>query len=95
MPVRPLLAFAFPALLAACVPPGPEPMPPEPAPTDACGASAMQDLVGQPESVLMAMTFANPTRFIKPGMAVTLDFVAERLNISIGKDGRIDRVDCG
>ena len=83
-------------LLAAGVPVM-EPVPlPGPAPVeDACGAAGMQDLVGQKQSVLAAMALPAPTRIIQPGTAVTMDYSASRLNIWIGKDGRIERVTCG
>ena len=62
---------------------------------DSCGAAAMQDFVGQPESVLMATTFAVPVRFIHPTDAVTMDFSPDRLNFDIDSNGIITRVRCG
>jgi Peptidase inhibitor I78 family len=51
--------------------------------------------------VLAAMTFPSPTRIIEPGMAVTMDYSPERLNIWLA-EGRvmaevnvIERVTCG
>ena len=65
-----LLPFAF----AACVD--------ETVPTaGTCGAPALQDLVGQSETVLQTMKFGSPVRIIHPGMAVTMDYNADRLNI--------------
>ncbi len=83
--------------LAACepvAPPGPDSLPPEPAPNE-CGAGGMQDLVGKDKSVFAAMTFPIGTRIIEPGMAITEDYSPTRLNIDLGKDGRITRVWCG
>lgn len=80
--------MALPLVLAACV----ETAPPT---RDACGAGALQGLVGQDRGVLAAMTFPNPTRVIEPGMAVTMDFSPARLNIWLGETGRIDRITCG
>lgn len=80
------------AALAAC-----EPMPVEPPPFEApddCRASAYQGLVGQPISVLAAMTFPIGTRQIGPDDAVTSDFRPERLNIEYGRAGRIEKVSC-
>jgi hypothetical protein len=93
------LAAAGLGLLAACTlepPPGPPsgPLPPEPAP-DACGAADLQGLVGQPAAVLAAMTFPAPTRVIRPGMAVTMDYRADRLNIEVNAAELIARVTCG
>lgn len=92
--IAPALAPALACvLLAACA--AELPAPPAPPPADACGAAARQGLVGRPEAVLAAMTFPAPVRIIRPGDMVTLDYVAERLNIRIGPDGRIAAVDCG
>ena len=66
-----------------------------PAPEDACGASGLQGLVGQPSAVLQTMRFAGPVRIIEPNMAVTMDYSAARLNIWLNGAGRIDRVTCG
>ncbi|MES2665383.1 MAG: I78 family peptidase inhibitor [Pseudomonadota bacterium] len=66
-----------------------------PAPEDACGASGLQGLVGQPSAVLQTMRFAGPLRIIEPDMAVTMDYSAARLNIWLNSAGRIDRVTCG
>lgn len=78
--------------LAACVQPADVP-PAEPKP-DACKASGMQGLVGQPRSVLATMLLPAGSRVIGPGDAVTMDFSAERLNVEIGADGRIAKIAC-
>lgn len=80
-------------MLAGCVPATPEP-PVQSAP-DACGASALQSLTGQPEAVLATMRFAQRLRVIHPGEAVTLDYSESRLNIEINAQGRIATVHCG
>lgn len=86
-----LIPLALPLVLAACdMAPAPVP---EPAP-DECGASGLQHLVGQPASVLAAMTFPEGTRIIEPGTAVTMDYRPDRLNITIGEDGNIAVVNC-
>ena len=88
----------FPAmlLLAACMPVLPsDPMPyPEPD-SNACGAAELQGLVGQRASVLDTMRFSQPTRIIRPGEAVTMDYSPNRLNIEINESDRIARVSCG
>ena len=91
------LALALFLTVPACVPAGPppvEPMPPLPG-ADACGASGLQGLVGQPESVLQTMRFSQPLRIIRPGMAVTMDYSPNRLNIELDAAGTIIRVHCG
>lgn len=87
--ILPLLALA--ACTMETTPVTPPPMPPE----NACGAADLQTLVGQPASVLDTMRFAQPVRVIRPGMAVTMDYRADRLNIEIDKAERIIRVTCG
>ncbi|MCP5073863.1 MAG: hypothetical protein GY947_11290 [Rhodobacteraceae bacterium] len=83
-------------LLAACQPEPEENVVPEPEPgAEICGAAELQYLVGKPDSVLYSMRFAKGVRIITPGMAVTMDYNPERLNIAIGEDGRIARVYCG
>lgn len=83
------LAGCAVAFLAACQPvvtDGPE--------LSACGADALQGLVGQPASVLQTMRFGTETRIIRPDMAVTMDYRADRLNIEIDRAERISRVHC-
>ena len=80
------LAGVLCLVLAACVDqPGP----------DACGAAGMQDLLGQDRGVLAAMTLPTGTRVITPGMAVTEDYSASRLNIDLDAQGRITGIWCG
>jgi len=85
-----VLALAAPLALAACLAEEPAATP-DP---DQCGASALQGLVGQPQAVLDTMRFAEGTRIITPGMAVTMDYRPDRLNIEIGDSGLIERVHC-
>ena len=62
---------------------------------DLCGAEALQDLVGTSVGALEAEALPEPSRVIFPGMAVTQDFVPERLNVEVGRDDRIAQVFCG
>lgn len=89
-----MLLTALPLALAACVVES-EPPPATMPDTDACGASGYQGLVGQSAHVLRAMTLPERTRVIEPGMPVTMDYMAERLNIWITADRKIERVSCG
>jgi len=93
-----LLALLMPLALAACLaetPPDPgtdiAPLPPE----GSCGAPELQGLVGQPALVLETMRFATTVRVIYPGMAVTMDYQPQRLNIEVDEDKTISRVSCG
>ncbi|GGL62883.1 I78 family peptidase inhibitor [Wenxinia marina] len=82
------------ALLAACemVPPPPQDVPPEP--SDACGASGYQWLVGQSLAAVTLPADLN-ARVLEPDDVVTMEYVATRLNIYLGQDGLVDRVTCG
>ncbi len=75
--------------LAACLPMA------EPAPIDACNASGSQSLIGQSGDILAAMTFPIGTRVIYPDTPVTADQSDQRLNIQVGRNGRIEQVFCG
>lgn len=61
---------------------------------DACGASALEHLVGAPAIAAEEETTPDNTRIIRPGDAVTMDFNPERLNIEIDENERISRVYC-
>lgn len=81
-------------VMAGCVPILQHPA--EPLPTEtACGAADLQALVGQPAKVLQTMRFGQQVRIIRPGMAVTADYSAMRLNIDINANEKISRVYCG
>lgn len=77
------------SVLAGCV----AEVPPEPV-ENACGAAELQVLVGQPAAVLQTMKFGTQTRIIRPGMAVTMDYRPDRLNIDIDHSEQITRVYC-
>jgi hypothetical protein len=83
--------------LSACTPSAPVEIPIGILPVeDACGASSLQDLVGQGAGALAAMTFdTTTTRFITEGDMITMDFSAQRLNIESDASGTITRVFCG
>jgi hypothetical protein len=88
----PLLLCA-PLLLSACVM-EPVPMPPDDR-LASCGADDLQYLVGQPGVVLDGMRFSQDVRVIQFGMAVTMDYNANRLNIWLDRRDVIERVTCG
>ena len=60
--------------------------------TDLCGASALQSLVGQPFSV---DAFSGDWRVIRPGLAVTQEYRAERLSVELDENDVIVRIICG
>jgi len=89
---RHVIAFVLlPLLAAGCVVPIPDPGDP----VDACGASELQYLVGKPGVMLDGMRFSQEVRVIEFGMAVTMDYNPERLNIQLDRLDVIERVSCG
>jgi len=94
MPSLPALLLAV-LLTAACTPDmQPSPVPPTEQ-AGQCGAPRLQRLVGQPATVLETMRFGSQVRIIRPGMAVTMDYSPDRLNIEIDGAQRIISVACG
>lgn len=89
-----LMALALPLALLACVEPSLPPIDPLPA-ENACGADELQDLVGQSATRLETIRFGVITRIIRPGMAVTMDYSPNRLNIYIDELEVITAVRCG
>lgn len=98
------------ALLAACMVLGgcaaagasdaPETAQPAPEAGGACNASALADLVGQPRSDAlgadaMKRSGARSLRWISPGMAVTMDFREDRLNIELDAANKVVSSRCG
>ena len=68
--------------------------PPEPVAADACGAGANAGLVG----AALPKGFAPPppARVFRTGDALTMDFVAHRLNVEVDrKTGKVVQVFCG
>ena len=84
-----LMPFALPLALAACQ----VETVATPAPSD-CGADAYQSLVG---ANLAAVTLPADlgARIIEPGMAVTMDYRPDRMNIEVEESGWIMAVYCG
>ena len=87
------LAGAAALLLAGCDSPALQTVGDELAAS--CGAENLQSLIGQPKAVLEAMRFSQPFRVITPGMAVTMDFAPNRLNIHVSDAGIITAIRCG
>lgn len=96
MPVVRPLYLLMPFALMGCVEVPIDPVPVDPTSIEtACGAAELQDLVGRDAAVLQTMRFGQTVRIIRPGMAVTMDYLAERLNIEIDESEKIVRVNCG
>lgn len=96
--IPPLL---FAASLAGCVavppvtPPVPA-LPPVPAGADdICAAAPYAGLIGQDATALERVSIMREIRIIRPGMAVTGDFRAGRINFDIDVANQISRIYCG
>jgi hypothetical protein len=93
------LIAALALILPACatttrIGPGPKPD------AGTCDAAAAGALAGQAATEelgaeAMRLSGARQTRTIEPGMMVTMDYSAARLNIYVGPDGRVERLACG
>ena len=103
---RPITMMALTAslmALSACSTSGSDKVadatPPPPSMEPNCGAEKFSAYIGQPASdeVIAAITKSRgdkPMRVIKPGMAVTMDYMPERLNVQVGEDGKITGFNC-
>jgi phage baseplate assembly protein gpV len=81
--------------LAACRS-GSEPLAKTPGTSaDACGAAALQTLVGQDRAAVPTVDPAQDIRVFQQGAALTMDFKANRLNVELDDGGTILRVYCG
>ena len=61
---------------------------------DLCNASAYQHLVGSPANEA-DFAEAHSLRITSPGMAVTMDYRPDRLNVETDDTGIITRIRCG
>lgn len=61
----------------------------------ACRADEFQSLLGQTHSDLLRVEILAPVRIIRPNEAVTMDFIANRLNIALDENEVVTRVFCG
>lgn len=96
-----LLATALAACSSQTPPPAstPAPSPEASAEPTSCGAEQFASYVGQKgtDAVIAAIQAKRgdqPIRVIKPGMAVTMDYRAERLNVDLDDSGTIKRLYC-
>ena len=86
--------------LGGCMTPGEEQVPTREDSRFECNAARIQNLVGQVASQAMggeAVRASNSRslRWISPGMAVTMDYRADRLNIHLDNQNRVTRIACG
>ena len=88
-------------LAAACAAaPGPAPAEPEnpalpSAANDTCGSSMFADLIGKQIDGPGVPGESRLNRHILPGTHVTMDYIAQRMNIEADAQGVIRRINCG
>ncbi len=63
-------------------------------PTDPCGAKGYSSLLGSPLAAVTLPADLND-RVIRPGDAVTQDYVESRLNLELDESGTIIGLSCG
>ena len=87
------------AALAACAGGAPERVPHHGA-IGECSAEAAQGLIGREATSELAaealrLTGLRSARWLRPGQVVTMEYRADRLDISLDEGGRVARITCG
>ena len=70
------------------------------APGVECNSNGLDSLIGKTKSAATTaaakkLSGANMVRYLTPGMMVTMEFRADRLNLHLGTDGKIGSARCG
>ena len=60
-----------------------------------CGATRLQEFVGQPVVEVAAIETPGPVRILAPGSVMTHDYVPDRLNIFTDDAGIVTELSCG
>jgi len=95
-----MIRFALPLIALSTIGCAPvQAQMPVPAATP-CGAEKVAGLIGKKRSPALerrvqALSGAARTRWIRPGMMVTMDYSETRLNVRVDVRGRIVSVNCG
>lgn len=84
-------------VLVGCTGPAPTPETPQPAmpEKDTCKAVQVAEFIGRPSTSLEKKLLLQPVRIIRPGDAVTEDFLPTRINFFLDSEGTIQRITCG
>lgn len=100
--MRPLLLVPLTLLAAACAqqPTNPLASPPPPPAGATCDAAPAQYAVGRPQTAplveeIRQKTGAHMARVLRPNQVVTMEFLAERVNVVVDAENRITAVRCG
>jgi hypothetical protein len=100
LPTLAALAATISLFLSACAGPSTGPAS-NPAPVSArCNAAPAQFALGRNadaalETEARTRASAKTVRILKPNQVVTMEFNAERLNLTVDDAGRVTRVSCG
>ena len=81
-------------VLGACVPTEEKPIK-QTSQENACGAAALQHLLGTPFRDDDFASTKGPLRVLPPNSAVTMDHRPDRLNVHMDEDDVIVRIACG
>jgi hypothetical protein len=81
--------------MVACMPEDPATDPAALPSENACGAAALQSLVGQAVADQDFTAFGVDRRVMQDGSPMTMDYRADRLNVTYDAKGRITRIWCG
>ncbi len=71
-----------------------------PPPGGVCDAGPAQGLIGRQSSPALAreaqrLAGARTVRWLRPGQMVTMEFRADRLNLHLDGQDRVERINCG
>jgi hypothetical protein len=64
-------------------------------PPDSCQMAAHQNLIGLDGASIDRATLPPHARVICHDCVVTMDFNAQRLNVHLARDGKVERLSCG
>lgn len=62
---------------------------------DTCGANLFAELIGKPVDGPGVPGDSRLVRHIRPNSSVTMDYIAQRMNIEIDAQGVIRKINCG
>lgn len=95
-----MLVLATAALTAGCKTFADDESLPKDAERFTCDAAPVQSLIGQTASQglgaeAVRTSGARTIRWIPPGVAVTMDYRTDRLNIHLDAQNKVTKIDCG
>ena len=96
---RHIIIVAAAAIVSGCVTVEPTAAPGSPS-GRVCSADSLSQFVGQSATSevgaeMLRISGAGTIRWIQPGMAVTMDFRQDRLNVQLDEQNRITDISCG